>query len=172
MDLIKDNQSFESISGEQHIYELCFPEVDISFKEQFIEQNNESVQEVVELQTNQYIDECLQELNSNVNQIEDQLTQNIIEDEDYDQQVLDSIVAQEGQQQEQQLIAAEEESDEFVVEAIVGKRRRKGKIEYQLKWKGYEDKDNSWEPMENLNCRVCYGMLCSLMSCFHSIVIV
>ncbi|CAG9540841.1 unnamed protein product [Cercopithifilaria johnstoni] len=43
---------------------------------------------------------------------------------------------------------------EFVVEAILGERynKRKKVKEYLLKWKGYSDAENTWEPEANLDC--------------------
>lgn len=42
--------------------------------------------------------------------------------------------------------------EEYVVERIVDKRVRAGVTEYFLKWKNYPDADNTWEPVDNLDC--------------------
>ena len=38
--------------------------------------------------------------------------------------------------------------EEYEVETIINKRVRKGKIEYLVKWKGWDNPDdNTWEPV-------------------------
>ncbi len=41
---------------------------------------------------------------------------------------------------------------QYKVEKVVDKQNNNGRIEYFLKWAGYEDDQNTWEPRENLDC--------------------
>ncbi|XP_070134383.1 chromo domain-containing protein rhino isoform X2 [Drosophila bipectinata] len=50
------------------------------------------------------------------------------------------------------------ETWEFVVEKICGKRFTHGRPELLVKWLGYTEQDNSWEPLENLGN--CIEMVC------------
>ncbi|KIW49494.1 hypothetical protein, variant [Exophiala xenobiotica] len=43
-----------------------------------------------------------------------------------------------------------EPDEEYVVEEIQGHRTRKGTVEYHIKWVGYDESENTWEPEDHL----------------------
>ncbi len=43
------------------------------------------------------------------------------------------------------------EGKQYILEKVIGKKLVKGKIMYFVKWKGFGENDNTWEPIENFS---------------------
>ena len=53
-----------------------------------------------------------------------------------------------------QLRPAMEGDHEYVVERILDKRvASDGRVEYLIRWKGYSDAWDTWEPRDNMDCK-------------------
>ncbi|CAG2117130.1 unnamed protein product [Medioppia subpectinata] len=81
----------------------------------------------------------------------DLLTTTVIKSEIMDE-TTDATTADDATPAETTAEAPEEPMDQFTVEAIVGKRKRAGRVEYCVKWLGFSDDENTWEPIDNLHC--------------------
>ena len=47
----------------------------------------------------------------------------------------------------------EEVEADYEVERVLGRRQVKGRLQYLVKWLGYQEEDNTWEPVQNLSCQ-------------------
>lgn len=47
---------------------------------------------------------------------------------------------------------AKQSNNEYEVEAIIDSRSKKGKTKFLIRWKGFDESDDTWEPEETLNC--------------------
>lgn len=48
------------------------------------------------------------------------------------------------------LVCGEGEESFWAIEKVVGRRIHKGKVQYLVRWKGFSEDENTWEPAENL----------------------
>ena len=47
-------------------------------------------------------------------------------------------------------VKKKEGKDVYILDRIVGKRKHKNRIEYLIKWKGFDDSDNTYESRKEL----------------------
>ncbi|CAL4162141.1 unnamed protein product [Meganyctiphanes norvegica] len=90
--------------------------------------------------------------------LDDEEEENILDDEKEEEISEDNILDIEMEYIEEkveifddEVEEVEEEEDDHVVERILDKRTCNGMTEYFLKWKGYSNKFNSWEPEDYIN---------------------
>ena len=58
--------------------------------------------------------------------------------------------AEVGIDEEVEVLELEDGQESYVVEKILGERRRRGKAEFRISWQGFDASHNSWEPEENV----------------------
>ena len=51
---------------------------------------------------------------------------------------------------QQDTVMDEADEELYIIERIIDHRRHKGKREYLIQWKGYDEDENTWEPADTI----------------------
>lgn len=70
---------------------------------------------------------------------------------EYHESVNDTILKRE-EAKLQATEQAKQSNNEYEVEAVVDSKTVKGKTKYLIRWKGFEESDDTWEPEDTLHC--------------------
>lgn len=63
----------------------------------------------------------------------------------------DKVMAEFANLKSMEADAAQDEEPEFEVETVLAKKMIRGNLYYLVKWKGYSNDENTWEPLEHLS---------------------
>ena len=72
--------------------------------------------------------------------------------------------AKEGEEDGEKKEEEEEEGKDFEVEKVLNRKKSKGQWLYLVRWAGFDESEDTWEPLENLKGSKNLNLPCSLLT--------